>query len=132
MIPLRVARDRALPRRRPLAACCDTLAAAARGLVSRRDAQAHTRRGEPGLLFTGGIIYAMRDTPRLMPDERKTHVVRRDATVAETVSRGPAVGAAGLSARLNAAAISSGLAAIGSFVGGGMAVGAAMVIATPN
>lgn len=81
------------------------------------------------------VNVALRDDPALPDGERSARGVGRGASVAGVAGGGvagvAAVGTAGSVAGLSAAGISSGLAAIGGTIGGGMAAGSAIVIAAP-
>lgn len=88
----------------------------------------------PSILTTAATHVALRDDPCLPEQERSARKVGRWGTTAGSVAAGGGavalVSAAGVPG-LSAAGITSGLAAIGSSVGGGMAAGAFVVIAAP-
>lgn len=88
----------------------------------------------PAVVGVGITQLALRDDASLPVDERKA---RRDGRAASFVGAGAstvggvaAVSAVGVSG-LSAAGIASGLATIGSVVGGGMAAGTVVVVAAP-
>ncbi len=88
----------------------------------------------PAVLTTAATHVALRDDPCMPEHERSARKVGRWGTTASSVAAGGGavalVSAAGLPG-LSAAGITSGLAAIGGTVGGGMATGAFLVIAAP-
>lgn len=77
----------------------------------------------------------LKDKENLPEDERDARQLGRVATyagaAAGTAGGVTAISAVGTTAGLSAAGITSGLAAIGGTVGGGMAAGTAVVVATP-
>lgn len=88
----------------------------------------------PALLSIAITEAALRDDESLPDDER---AARRDGRTASLIGAGAstvggvaAIGAAG-TAGVSAAGITSGLAAIGATVGGGMAAGTVLVVAAP-
>lgn len=89
----------------------------------------------PGTISAAVMNVALRDDPALAASERSARKIGRRASVAGaaggSVAGVAAVGAAGSVAGFSAAGITSGLAAIGGIVGGGMAAGSAIVIAGP-
>lgn len=88
----------------------------------------------PAVISVGITQVALRDDESLPAEERKARRDGRTASVlgagASTVGGVAAVSAAGATG-LSAAGITSGLAAIGATVGGGMAAGTVVVVAAP-
>ena len=88
----------------------------------------------PAIISTIAMGHVLKDDESLSPAERDARAVGRVATavggVAGTAGAIGAVAAAGVPG-LSAAGITSGLAALGGGVGGGMVAGTAMVIAGP-
>jgi hypothetical protein len=83
---------------------------------------------------TGTVMFALRDKPYLTDEERHARRVGRVAGIGgAAIGAGAAVhavGALGVTG-YSAAGLSSGLATLGGFVGGGMATGIAVVAAIP-
>jgi hypothetical protein len=95
-----------------------------------------------GVLGTAPVIAAqavmdnvLRDDDRLLSGEREARGVGRSmiavGTIAGTTGTVGTIAAAGSVAGLSGAGITSGLAAIGSVVGGGMSAGIAVTVAAP-
>jgi hypothetical protein len=95
-----------------------------------------------GVLGTAPVIAAqavmdkvLRDDDRLLSGEREARRVGRSmiavGTIAGTTGTVGTIAAAGSVAGLSGAGITSGLAAIGSVVGGGMSAGIALTVAAP-
>lgn len=88
----------------------------------------------PAAVTTAAMNYVLKDDPVLHEKEREARRAGRYATIAGgvggTAAAVSAVSAAGVTG-LSAAGITSGLAAIGATVGGGMAAGVAIAAAGP-
>jgi hypothetical protein len=95
-------------------------------LSARRDAPAG---------WAGAMFYVLKDDAVLHQTEREARRVGRVATVVGAVGASAtsigAVAAAGTVSGLSAAGITSGLAAFGAVVGGGMAAGVVVAAAAP-
>ncbi|GEM_PF-1917973 len=89
----------------------------------------------PALVTTVAMKFVLKDDPILHDTERTARNVGRKATPVGAVGGGVfavgAVYASGTVAGLSAAGITSGLAGIGSLVGGGMAAGVMLTTAAP-
>jgi hypothetical protein len=90
----------------------------------------------PGMISVGVMNVALRDGPALPSTERTARNVGRKASVVGAAGGGAAglaaLSAAGVVASVIGVGITSGLAAIGRVVGGGMAAGTGIVIAGPS
>ena len=88
----------------------------------------------PAVITVGAMCYVLRDDPVLHEAEREARRIGRWATVGGAAAGGAgAIGAVAVTgtAGLGAAGITSGLAAVGSTVGGGMLAGVAVSAALP-
>ncbi len=89
----------------------------------------------PAVVTNAAVSKTLKDDESLPEDERNLRATGRAAakvcTAAGAIGTVGVISVAGTTAGLSAAGISSGLAAIGGVVGGGMAAGVAISVATP-
>jgi Lecithin retinol acyltransferase len=89
----------------------------------------------PGLIAKVAMDQVLQDDENLTPDERSAREVGRTMTtvgaIAGSAGAVGAIAACGSVAGLSAAGITSGLATVGSIVGGGMTAGVAITVAAP-